>query len=134
MTSHNKLIQQAKQNQVEYLKKSSLYSKQLINTIYTLIKSNSSDNATTSSVIDKITTIHQLDHDIDIQLNELAKQFDGLDKCKRDLQVLISRCNEVLYSDGLYHEGLIDVLQRRVEGVDRELRILEHTVKIIKDH
>lgn len=132
MTSHNDLIQQAKQNQVEYLKKSSLYSKQLINTIHTLIQSNSSDKAATSSVIDKITTIHQLDHDIDIQLNELAKQFDGLEKCKRDLQALIAKCNEVLYRDG--REGLIDGLQRRVEGVDRELRILEHTAKIVEDH
>ena len=56
---HNELLQQAKLNQINDLKNSQLYSKQLIQTLQSLIKSNSNTLLPSSGLIDKITTIHQ---------------------------------------------------------------------------
>ncbi|ABN66251.2 hypothetical protein PICST_31790 [Scheffersomyces stipitis CBS 6054] len=122
MTSHTELIQSAKNNQIAQLRQSAAYSKQLSNTFYSLIKSNSTNGPNTSTLIDKITTIHQLNDEIDKQLNQgIASSFDQLMRSKKRLQILIDDCN-------------IDVLQSRSELIDQDLRILEQTLKLVKNH
>ncbi|KAL6452163.1 hypothetical protein SBY92_001420 [Candida maltosa Xu316] len=120
---HSELLHQAKLNQVKDLKNSSIYSKQLIQILQSLIKSNSL--STSSDLIDKMTTIHLLNDDIDKQLNrDISANYYELMKTKRKLQELISICHEQVD----HQRGL----QERCELIDQDLRILENTLKLIK--
>ncbi|KAG2732668.1 hypothetical protein G9P44_003658 [Scheffersomyces stipitis] len=150
MTSHTELIQSAKNNQIAQLRQSAAYSKQLSNTFYSLIKSNSTNGPNTSTLIDKITTIHQLNDEIDKQLNQgIASSFDQLMRSKKRLQILIDDCNSLLqvkhhphhHTTGKHTQNhntrtnaLVDVLQSRSELIDQDLRILEQTLKLVKNH
>lgn len=122
---HNELLQQAKLNQINDLKNSQLYSKQLIQTLQSLIKSNSNALLPSSSLIDKITTIHQLNNEIDKQLNhDIAQNYYELIQYKQKLEKVIKDCHYVINE--------IDNLQFKSELIDQNLRILEHTLKLIK--
>ncbi|EMG50604.1 hypothetical protein G210_2080 [Candida maltosa Xu316] len=129
---HSELLHQAKLNQVKDLKNSSIYSKQLIQILQSLIKSNSL--STSSDLIDKMTTIHLLNDDIDKQLNrDISANYYELMKTKRKLQELISICsmqiNKIDKHEQVDHQR---GLQERCELIDQDLRILENTLKLIK--
>ncbi|CAX43767.1 conserved hypothetical protein [Candida dubliniensis CD36] len=123
--SHNELLQQAKLNQINDLKNSQLYSKQLIQTLQSLIKTNSNTSlASSSNLIDKIITIHQLNNEIDKQLNhDIAQNYYQLIQYKQKLQKLIQDCHYIINE--------IDNLQFKSELIDQNLRILEYTLKLI---
>lgn len=122
---HNELLQQAKLNQINDLKNSQLYSKQLIQTLQSLIKTNSNTSlASSSNLIDKIITIHQLNNEIDKQLNhDIAQNYYQLIQYKQKLQKLIQDCHYIINE--------IDNLQFKSELIDQNLRILEYTLKLI---
>lgn len=133
MSLHTELLQQAKLNQINDLKQSSIYLKQLMNSIYAVIKSNSDNSSNnTSSLLDKITTIHQLNKEIDRQLNEdIAMNYYELMKYKKQLNRMIQECHQILNGNGP-GSNIINELQTRSEYIDQDLRILEHTLKLIK--
>lgn len=119
---HNELLHHAKINQINDLKNSSIYSKQLIQILTTIIKTNS--NSESSELIDKIITIHQLNQTIDKQLNQdISKNFYELMKYKEKLKKIINDCQFIIQD--------IDNLQSRSELIDQDLRILENTLKLI---
>lgn len=123
MSSHTELLQKAKQSQIQQLRDSSLYSKQLAQLLSNIVASNSSNENT--PVLDKITTIHQLNDNIDKQLKDgIAVNFYELMRLKRDLDGLIEKC--VRFLGG----GLVDKFQRRAELIDQELRVLEYTLEL----
>lgn len=128
-SSHTDLIREAKANQINELKRSAAYSRQLVNTVSALVKSNSEPDS--NALIDKITTIHQLNADIDRQLNQdIARSFYDLMKCKKDITTLINKCLRIISGPEL--GNLIADLQSQTETVDQELRILENTLKLVR--
>ncbi|KAK6458709.1 uncharacterized protein RJT20DRAFT_152176 [Scheffersomyces xylosifermentans] len=134
-TTHTDLLHQAKQNQADQLRQSAAYSKQLANSVQALIKSNSTNGKNTSSLLDKITTIHQLNDEIDKQLNhDIAINFDSLLKSKKKLRTLIDECYAILGGNRDDKTNLLDKLQSRSELIDQDLRILEHTLKLVKNN
>ncbi|KAK6201044.1 uncharacterized protein RJT21DRAFT_1005 [Scheffersomyces amazonensis] len=137
MSSHNDILREAKINQLNQLKASNQYSKQLTSSIYSLIKSNSSLQSS-SHLIDKISTIHQLNDEIDKQLNEdIASNYDRLMYQKKKLNNLINDCHRVLNIHSHNHPtqtvNIITNLQSRSELIDQELRILEYTLKLLTE-
>lgn len=121
---HNELLQQAKINQINELKNSSIYSKQLIQLLTSIIKVNSISES--SELVDKITTIHQLNQTIDKQLNQdISKNFYELMKYKTKLENIIRECHDIVED--------INTLQSRSELIDQDLRILENTLKLVKN-
>ncbi|KAK6461800.1 hypothetical protein DFJ63DRAFT_336568 [Scheffersomyces coipomensis] len=147
--SHNDILRESKLNQLNQLKQSNQYSKQLISTLYTIIKSNSNPGITinsltsstsTTSLIDKITTIHQLNEEIDKQLNnDIAVNFELLMKYKLKLHKAIQDCHRGMGGSMRGGKGqrsrspgnIISSLQSRSEVIDQELRILEYTLKLL---
>ncbi|KAI3406744.2 hypothetical protein KGF56_000349 [Candida oxycetoniae] len=162
-TSHTNMLQQAKATQLQDLKQSHYYSKQLQSIFTNLIDSNSNSTDINSPLLDKITTIHELNDDIDRFLNkDIAENFHLLMKQKRKLEKVVRKCNEkmkrvekgrldgdgaetVMSSSkgeerrgiggdhgGNVNENYVDLLQRRCELIDQNLRILEQTLKNIE--
>ncbi|CAI5756613.1 unnamed protein product [Candida verbasci] len=120
-STHSQLLSQAKQNQLNDLKQSQIYSKQLINILNYIISINSNEN---SNLIEKIHTIHQLNNEINAQLNNnVAKSYDNLMQSKKKLEKLISNCKKYV--------SLIDDMQKKSELIDQNLRILENTLKLL---
>ncbi|RCK54841.1 hypothetical protein Cantr_04137 [Candida viswanathii] len=120
---HNELLQQAKHNQIAELQNSAVYSKQLVQLLTAIVKTNS--NADSSNLVDKITTIHQLNDTIDRQMNQdISKNFYELMKYKHKLESIIAECRFIIAD--------IDNLQSRSELIDQDLRILENTLKLVK--
>ncbi|RLV95806.1 hypothetical protein JA1_000781 [Spathaspora sp. JA1] len=123
--SHQELLIQAKQNQINDLKTSLIYSKQLANSLNSIIQSNSSIS---NSLIDKITTIHQLNGEIDRQLNQdISVNYTELIKYKQKLSRVIKSCNSLIYK-----LNNINQIQKNVELIDQDLRILEQTLILVK--
>lgn len=126
MSTHTDLVLQAKHDQISRLKQSQQYSKQLILTIIQLNNANSID----LNIVDKITTIHELNDEIDRQLNnDFAVNFKELKVYQLQLTKLIDKLYKMLNKSN----NLIDSLQSRAELIDQELRILETTVKLVKE-
>lgn len=126
MPTHTDLVLQAKQDQILRLKQSQQFSKQLILTIIQLNRANSID----LNIIDKITTIHELNDQIDKQLNnDFAINFKELKVYQLQLMKLIDKLNKCLHKS----TNLIDDLQSRAELIDQDLRILETTLRFVKD-
>ncbi|KAG5417384.1 hypothetical protein I9W82_005017 [Candida metapsilosis] len=163
-TPHTNILHQAKQTQQQDLKQSATYIKQLHTITNLLISSNSNPDplTTKSNLLDKITTIHQLNDSIDHQLNdEISRNFYNMMKMKRKVMKLNSSCmrkfdsmnetvhvadrgSEVSLEDDVIHDqqasngnGKSEVarlsLQKRCELIDQDLRILEHTLKLINE-
>lgn len=123
MSEHENLVVKAKQDQVKKLQATQWLSKQLSMTISQLVRANSTD----LSLVDKITTIHELNDQIDAQLNtDLAINYALL----KELELKLSKSNEKMIK--VLKNGLIENLQSRSELIDQELRILENTLKLIK--
>lgn len=144
MPSHNELIGQAKQRQQQQLQTSAVASQQLNSTVRALILSNSSNSSQSClSVLDKITTIQQLDKQINKQLQDgIATNYEKLVKSKKNLDNLLSKNEEMLNYVTSVHQSkklqnvervsVVDELQRKAELVDQDLRILENTLKFVQ--
>lgn len=133
MDSHSNLLQQAKEHQKLALTESDRLSHQLRLLLDTLIKSNSLNDYNGSSVLDKITTIHEIDREIDKQLNQdIAINYEKLLDSKQTLSKIMNKSYKNMSHgpDG----NIIDHLQRRSEIIDQDLRILDQTLKIIKEN
>lgn len=137
---HGNLLLQAKQNQKDHLQESSYLSQQLHRTLLTLIRGNSTnEDGLCPAVLDKITTIHQLDREIDRQLKEDVKvNYEDLMKTKHDLLNLIEKSYAKLESPGhgenRHTDNVVETFQRRSELIDQDLRILENTMKLVKQN
>lgn len=135
---HRQLLLQAKQRQRTDLADSALRSELIAKTIQAIIKINSVNSVTSgpcAPVLDKITTIHELDREIDRQLNEdIAGNYEGLLRAKNTLENYIKKARHGMAVDSSSHDSYVDLLQRRAELVDQDLRILEQTVKLVKEH
>ncbi|CUM47257.1 uncharacterized protein AC631_01947 [Debaryomyces fabryi] len=134
---HGNLLLQAKHNQKRHLQESSHLSQQLHRTLASLIRSNSNNGNECPPVLDKITTIHQLDQEIDRQLKEdVSVNYEALLHDKRNLTNLINKSNSKLqlhtYDGTNKQTSSVDEFQRRSELIDQDLRILEYTLKLIK--
>ncbi|CAK7896634.1 hypothetical protein CAAN1_03S04544 [[Candida] anglica] len=129
---YSDLVAQAKERQQTLLQTTKVHSQQLHKSIQAIVASNSTnDGANSSSVLDKITTIHQLDKQIDKQLDEgIANNYAKLVKSNNDLEKLISSSNRRLHQD---NKSIVDELQRRAEKADQNLRILETTLKLLRE-
>lgn len=124
VTSHTNILQQAKQTQQQDLKQSATYIKQLHTITNHLILSNSnSDPLTTkSNLLDKITTIHQLNNNIDHQLNdEISSSYYNMMKVKQKVMKMSQRCrkrfdamNEVVNLDD---RSVVDKIDTEVGGI-----------------
>lgn len=134
---HGNLLLQAKHNQKKHLQESSHLSQQLHRTLASLIRSNSNNGNGCPPVLDKITTIHQLDQEIDRQLMEdVSVNYEALLHDKKKLTNLINKSNSKLqlhtHDNTNDQISSVDVFQRRSELIDQDLRILEYTLKLIK--
>jgi hypothetical protein len=125
MPSHNDLVLQAKKEQLARLRQSQTLSKQLIATIVRFNRHNS----TQSDLVEKITMIHSLNTQIDTQLNEdFATNFQQLKVYQELLLKLIDKLYKIMYS-----RNLVGDLQARAELIDQDLRILETTLKLVRN-
>lgn len=133
-TSHDTIVRQAKANQKRCVQSSNVLSTQLQNNLGLLVANNSSaENGACSSILDKITTIHQLDKEVDRQLKEdIAGNAEALSMSNSKLGKLLSNFDYKLQLDKAGNDTGIENLQRRAELIDQELRILEQTVVYIK--
>lgn len=124
----------AKRQQTKHLQKSSAASGQLVKAVDAIIHANSrNDTVSRPPLLDKITTIHDLDREIDRQLNEdIVGNFGELRVAKSGLERCIKRTRRALYVDLDATESYVDALQRQVELIDQNLRILENTLKLAK--
>lgn len=125
MPSHNDLVLQAKREQLARLKQSQALSKQLMATI---VRFNQHNN-TQSDLVEKITMVHSLNAQIDAQLNEdFASNFQQLKLYQELLLKLIDKLYKIMYS-----RNLVGDLQTRAELIDQDLRILETTLKLVRN-
>lgn len=133
---HRKLLLQAKQRQKALSNESASLSELIAKTVHAIIKINSVNTGLACApVLDKITTIHELDREIDRQLNkDIAGNYENLLHSKRKLAEYIKKTQYGIAMDTESHESYVDLLQRRVELIDQDLRILEHTLRLVEEH
>lgn len=130
MDEHSNLLLKAKQTQRESLKESEFLSAQLQKTLESLIRSNSKNDINGPSSLDKITTIHQIDNEINRQLNkDISVNFQELLNDKKRLVKRMNKCYKLLQQTKT--SNIIDNLQKNSELIDQELRIIENTVRNI---
>ena len=137
---HSDFIYQAKLNQKRALEHSTNISQQLQGTIKALLVNHSSVERSSFPVIDKVNTIHQIDQEIHRQLREgIALNFDNLIEAKNRLLRTIQSSSRKLETKEVFKEeevfrpdNIVDTLQRRVELIDRKLRILEDTIELVQ--
>lgn len=135
-SAHRDLLVGAKQQQSAHLVDSVSASAQLVRAVDELVNVHSATSPETRPVlIDKIATIHELDREIDRQLNcDIVQGYEGLITAKQKLARHVHRTQRALAistdADGSY----VDLIQRRVELVDQELRILEITLALVYAH
>ncbi|KAI5964894.1 uncharacterized protein KGF55_001965 [Candida pseudojiufengensis] len=140
--SHTTLLNEAKLNQQENLRKSQEYTKILNFLLNQFLTINSSSES--STLIDKFTTILQLDKQILNQLNnDISLNFYELIKVKNKLEKFINRCDFEFKKYNQFEKETIDKkndnidskedlnLQKRCEIIDLNLRIFENTLKLI---
>ncbi|KAG7195831.1 uncharacterized protein KQ657_002216 [Scheffersomyces spartinae] len=128
--THTSLIRQAKQDQQRNLAKSAQLSGELAHTLRSIIKINSDD---LSSLLDKISTIHEIDREIDLQLSEnVITNFEVLMSYKEQLHKTLAKIYRRLqWQDSVTND--ISGLQRQCELLDQDIRILERTVHLRKN-
>lgn len=131
--SHRDLLIQAKQQQKQDLADSARLSETLVRTVNAIVKVNSvANNPNCPPLLDKITTIHELDKEIDRQLKkDVCVNYEKLVQAKERLGREISRANRAfrVEKEG---ETRVDILQRKAEQLDQDLRVLENTLLLLK--
>lgn len=133
MASHRQLLLDAKEQQRERLQEAGAAADQLAAAVSALIRANSLTSAqNTSSVIEKISTIHELDKEIDRQLNDdIAPNYVRAVNEKERLCAYIKKSRRSLAVDTESQSSYVDVLQRRLELADQEIRVLENTLSLV---
>lgn len=128
--THTSLIRQAKQDQQRSLAKSAQLSGELAHVLRNIIKINSDD---LSSLIDKISTIHEIDREIDRQLSEnIVANLEVLISYKDQLHKTLAKIyRKLLWQDPVAND--ISSLQRQCELLDQDIRILERTCQLRRD-
>lgn len=103
-TPHTTILQQAKAQQQTDLRTSQVLSHQLQSLASQLIATNSESTqagTTQSPLLDKITTVHQLNDDIDqFLMGEFAENCYLLEKLKVRLEQYVDKCKGKLNSHG----------------------------------
>lgn len=103
-TPHTTILQQAKTQQQTDLRTSQVLSHQLQSLASQLIATNSESTqagTTQSPLLDKITTVHQLNDDIDqFLMGEFAENCYLLEKLKVRLEQYVDKCKGKLNSHG----------------------------------
>ena len=128
-STHRDLLHEAKHLQAALLQEGNAASAQLIKAVDAIVKVNSGS----SPLLDKIGTIHELDREIDRQLKQdIAQNYEALMAAKARLARHVARTRRALAMLADSNESYVDLLQGRVERVDQELRILEHTLALVK--
>lgn len=132
---HRDLLNQAKRQQRLKLQESTQLSNQLKTTLNSIVKSNlTNSNNGCSIVLDKITTIHQLDDKIDKQLNyDISVNFEKMIYQKHQLEKQLQKCDDKLDKETKNYK-VIDNLQARSELIDQDLRILENCLHNVKQN
>lgn len=130
--THKELLIEAKRRQTADLHEAAAASQQLAKAIGAVIRANSVNTPGCPSVMDKITTIHDLDREIDRQLHrDIGHSVEELVHAREQLESRVRRTRRRFTSDD---QSYVDLLQRRVELVDQNLRILEHTLRLVKEN
>lgn len=126
--SYRELMVAAKQQQRQQLKELSALSSQLARFLSSVVAANSTNSENCSPLMDKITTIHQIDAEIDRQLNEtVGGNFEKLQLAMGNVESALQRANKAGLAGDFVWE-----LQRNVELLDQDLRILERTLELIE--
>ncbi|GEQ69516.1 hypothetical protein JCM33374_g3188 [Metschnikowia sp. JCM 33374] len=134
-THHKDLLASAKQQQTANLHESAAASAQLVRAVEAIIKVNSATGqlGTCPPLLDKIATIHELDREIDRQLNcDIVHNYEALLDAKQKLARHVKRCQRALAIVPDTKGSYVDLLQHRVELIDQELRILELTSTLVQ--
>lgn len=133
---HRELLLQAKQRQKSDLTDSAELSDLIARTAHAIIKINSANNSLDCPpVLDKITTIHDLDREIDRQLHQdIAGNYEKLINAKRKLTSYVKKTQHAMAMNNDNKESFVELLQRKAELVDQDLRILETTLRLVKEH
>lgn len=80
-------------------------------------------------LVDKIDTIHAVNAQIDQQLDrEIAVNFGELKQAQTKLEKVVNR-TEARFG----HGEVVEQFQRHLESVDKQLRILEHTLEFVNE-
>lgn len=134
-SSYRKLLLEAKAQQHSRLGDASAASEQLSAAIAALTRANSRiSSGRSSAVIEKISTIHELDKEIDRQLHEdIAPNYIRAVKDTEKLAAYVRKSHRSLAMDHDTQTSYVDVLQRRLELADQDIRILEHTLELVKN-
>lgn len=129
--SHRDLLIQAKQQQKQDLAESARLSETLAKTVNAIVRANLvANNSNCPPLLDKITTVHELDKEIDRQLRkDVSVNYGKLVVAKERLRKEIAKVDRALHKE---KEFKVDKLQRWAEQLDQELRILESTLELIK--
>lgn len=133
--SHKELLLRAKQRQRDNLGISDNLSEQLAGSVKAVVKINSSHNQSCLPLIDKIVTVHELSNEIDRQLNnDIAVSYDQFLRAKKKLGRCVTMSQRRLTMNPERNESSVDLLQRKLEIIDQEIRILEDTYKLVDEH
>lgn len=123
MSTHDKLLNDAKENQLRTIQQSSIYSNKLVATFDQIIKS------CNKQIYEAYSMILQLDKEIRRQLQEISSNFYLLKLVHKKLSALI---HKIVIKERFTQE--CDELQHRVELIDQNLRILENTLKFVQEN
>lgn len=134
--AHRTALLKAKQKQRQNLRESAAYLDQLAHTFSAIVKTNSvNEGIGCPSVLDKITTIHDLDKQIDRQLNcDISASYEHLVSAQSSLARGVKRVRRGLAMKQESRESFVDLLQQQAEQLDQELRILEMTLAYVREH
>lgn len=134
-SSYRKLLLEAKAEQNARLGDASAASEQLSAAIAALTRANSRvSSGRSSAIMEKMSTVHELDKEIDRQLNEdIAPNYLRAVKNTEKLASYVRKSHRSLAVDHDSKTSYVDVLQRRLELADQDIRILEHTAELVKN-
>ena len=132
--SHRTFIQDAKNQQQHRLNDSNDALDQLAASMAALVAGNSLNHpGSSSAVIDKISTVHELDKEINRQLDDdIAANYVRVVREKEKLAGSVKKARRGLSVDSHSSSSYVDVLQRRMELADQEIRILENTLDLVR--
>lgn len=118
---HSELLVRAKQQQRDKIGRSEAMVGQLAATVEMVVKLNSRNDSNGSSLMDKITTIHELDKEVDKQTQEVTRRWEEMRRLEKQLEKVVGEGEMAVQ---------VERIQRRVEAVDRELRVMERAMDL----
>lgn len=131
MLSHTDLVERVKRDQADLLQQSSAKLKVLAHTVANILHSNSVPQL--SPAVAKISIIHEQDASIESQVHKsVIPRLHSLETAYASLDSLADKTDLKLKKYCLLDLGQ-DILQRRAEKIDLQIRILEHTAKLLRN-